>query len=89
MTTTEVNYVLGGCFVRLHGHKTKNCFFKQLIINENENSFEEKLNDKNYKRTVMKLHDAGWKNNFSFLMKFPCLVLDVVCIGILNFKIKI
>ena len=31
-------------------------------MNEYDNTFDKKLNDINYKRTVRKLHDAGWKN---------------------------
>ena len=30
----------------------------------NDNDFGGKFNDINYKRTVMKLHDAGCKNSF-------------------------
>ena len=52
--------------VELGGLKTKNILKnKQWSLNENENNFDEKLNDKNYKRTVMKLHDTGCKNSFS------------------------
>ena len=36
--------------------------FKQLPLNDNEKCFDEKLNYKNYKRTVRKLHDTGWKD---------------------------
>ena len=32
---------------------------------KNDNNFDGKLNDINYKRTAMKLHDANWKNIFS------------------------
>ena len=42
MTITEVNDVLGDFFVKLRGLKTENhYFYKQLPLNENENSFDE------------------------------------------------
>ena len=43
-----------------------------------KNYFDEKLNDINYKRTVMKLHNTGCKNSFSIMVMFLCLVMDVV-----------
>ena len=90
MATTEVKNFAGTFVVKLRGLKTKIILKnKQLPLNENDNNFDEKLNDINYKITVMKLHDAGWKNSFSLLLVFLCLVMDVVCLSILNFMIKI
>ena len=63
--------------------------FLKLPLNENDNNFDGKWNDINYKRTFIKLHDAGQKNSFSLLMRFLFLVMDVVCLIILNFIIKI
>ena len=39
-------------------------FYKQLTLNENGNNIYEKLNDKNYKRKVKRLHDAGLEKQF-------------------------
>ena len=90
MTTTEVNYVVGNVFVKLRGLKTKMIYYyKQLPLNENDNNFDGKLNDINYKRTAMKLDDDGWKNSLSLLPMFLLLVMDVVCLSILNFMIDI
>ena len=33
-------------------------------MNENKNNFDENFNNGNYKKTVRKLHDAGWKNSY-------------------------
>ena len=58
-------------------------FYKQLPLNVNENHFDENLIDNNYKRIFINLHDAGWKV-FSLMLTFLCLVMDVVCLSILN-----
>ena len=60
MTTTEVNGIMGTFVVKLHGLKAQNFFNKESPPNENEKNFDEKMNDNNYKRTLMKLHDASW-----------------------------
>ena len=90
MTTTEVKDTVGNFIVKLRGLKTnmivKN---KQLPLNENDNDFDEKLNDINHNRIVMKLHDVGWRKSCSLLLMFLCLVMDVVCLSILNFMMKI
>ena len=57
-TKTEVCDVVGTFAVYLCGLKTKN-HLKKLPLNENEEKFDQKLNDKNYKIVVVKLHDAG------------------------------
>ena len=46
--------------------------------------YYEEWNDINYKEAFMKLHDVGWKKRFST----SALVMDVVCLSILNFSIK-
>ena len=60
MTTTEVKDVDGTVVVKLHGMNIEDNFLNtQLHLNEDENNFDEKLYDIHYKKTVMKLHDAG------------------------------
>ena len=60
MTTTEVQNVDGDFVVHLRGLNIENDFFNtQLTLNEDETNFYEKLYDIHYKKTVMKLHDAG------------------------------
>ena len=60
MTTTEVNDVVGNVFVKKRGDKTR-IFFKQKnsFLRENDNNFDGKLNDINYKKTFMQLYDSG------------------------------
>ena len=90
MTTTEVNDVVGTFVVKLLGMRTKTNFKNiQLPLNENKNNLDEKLNDSNYNRAVMKLHDDDWKTIFSLILMFLCLVMDVVCLSILNFIMNI
>ena len=36
----------------------------QTTYFHNKNNFHENFNDKNYKITVSKLHDYGWKNSY-------------------------
>ena len=53
MTETEVNDFVVTFVVKLRGMKTKNRLKnKQLPLNKNENTFDEILNDTNYKRIV-------------------------------------
>ena len=89
MTTAQVNDVVGTLVVKLRGMKTKNILYKQLPLNENENNFDEKLNENNYKRTAMRLNDSSQKNSFSLLLMCICLVMGVFCLSILNFLINI
>ena len=90
MTTTEVNDVVGTFAVKLVGLRAKTHFLNiQLPLNESKNNLDEKWNDSNYNRAVMKLHGDGWKNSFSLLLMFLCLVMDVVCLSILNFIMNI
>ena len=39
-------------------------FYTQLPLNEDDKNLEEKLSYMNYKKTVMKFHDTGWKNSY-------------------------
>ena len=64
MKTTEVNDIVGTFVVKFCSLKTKNNLFLKIPLKEHENNFDEKFNDKNYKKTFMKLHDDGWKNIF-------------------------
>ena len=50
---------------KLLGLNTEKIIDKQVPLNENENNFDEKLDDDNYKRKFKNFHDAGWKNGFS------------------------
>ena len=84
MTTTEVKDVVGTFFVKLRGLNIENNFLNtQLPLNENDNNSDRKLNDINYNRTVMKLHDSGWKKNYfcwCFFFFFPtCLRFLMAC----------
>ena len=40
------------------------CICKQLSLNDNENNFYVNFNNDNNKKTVSKLHDAGWENGY-------------------------
>ena len=67
MTTTQVNDLVGKFIVKLRSLKTENHYFLlKSPLNENVNNFNEKLDDKNYKRTVKKLNDVGWGKSFHF-----------------------
>ena len=72
MTTNEVKDVVRIFVVKLRGLNIENKIFNtQLPLNVNDNNFDAKLNDINYKRTVMKLHDADCKNgSFHFCCCF-------------------
>ena len=60
MTTTEVKDVVGKFVSKLHNLKNVIYIYKELPLDENDNNIDVKLNDINYKRIVMKLHDASW-----------------------------
>ena len=46
--------------MKLRGLKIENYYLNtELPLNEDDNNFEEKLNDINYKRNIMKIHDVG------------------------------
>ena len=53
MTATNVKDIDGTFVVKLRGLNIDNYFFyTQLPLNEDDNNFDEKLNDINYKKTV-------------------------------------
>ena len=63
--TPEVKYIDGTLVVKLCGLNIENGFFNtKLPLNEDDNNFDGKLNYINYKRKVMKLHDASWGKSF-------------------------
>ena len=39
-------------------------FCTQLPLNEDDNNTKEQMSYTNYKKTVRKLHDTGWKNSY-------------------------
>ena len=41
-----------------------NFFYTQLPLNEDDDNFEDIFSYMNYKKTVRKLHDTGWKNSY-------------------------
>ena len=67
-----VNFV-----VKLRGKKTNIIIYKELPLNENDNNFDGKLNDINYKITVMNLHNVGRK--FCFYTSDDVSMLGYVC----------
>ena len=65
LTTSDVKNIEGIFVVKLRAHKIDGHFFyTQLPLNEYDEIFEEKLSYMNYKKTVRKLHNTGWKNNY-------------------------
>ena len=65
MTTTDVKDIVGTFVVKLSVMNIENNFFNtKLSLNENDNNFDVKLNDVNYKRIVIQLRDSVWKNSF-------------------------
>ena len=65
LTTSYVRDIEVIFVVKLRGHNIHCHFFcTQLPMNEDDTNFEEQLNYMNYKESVKKLHDTGWKNNY-------------------------
>ena len=65
LTTSDVRDIEGTFVVKLRGKNIDaHFFYAQLPLNEDDNNFEEKLNDINYRKKVKKLHDAGRKNSY-------------------------
>ena len=63
MTTSDVRYIEGIFVVKLRGQNIDcHFFYTQLPLNEYDNNFKEQLSYMNYKKTVKKPHDTGWKN---------------------------
>ena len=58
-------------------------------LNEDDNNLDKQLSYMNYKKTVRKFHDIGWKTVITLLLMFLCLVMDVVCLSILSSLLKI
>ena len=53
LTTSDVIYIEGKFVVKLRGQNIDTHFFNtQLPLNEDDNCFEERLNDINYRKTV-------------------------------------
>ena len=50
--------------MKLRAQKVHSLFFTQLPLNEDNNNLEEQLSYMNYKKTVRKFHDTGWKNSY-------------------------
>ena len=46
------------------------------------------LNDRNFKKTINKFHDAGWEIVIPNLLVFLCLVMDAVFFSINSSMIK-
>ena len=55
----------------------RNTFYTQLPMNEDYTNFEEQYNDIDYRKTVKKIHDAGWK--ISYFFSADVSVLGFVC----------
>ena len=50
--------------VKLRDQNTESHFFNtQLPLNKDGNNLDKQLSSRNYKITVRKLHDCGWKNS--------------------------
>ena len=63
LTTSESRDVQGIFVVKLRAQKTDSHVFNtQLPLNEDGNNLDKQLIDMNYKETVRKLHNTGWKN---------------------------
>ena len=73
-TATKVKDIDGTFVVKLRGLSIKNdLVYTQLPLNEDDNNFDEKFNDINYKITAMKLHDAGLEKQFFTSTDAPML----------------
>ena len=60
MTKNQVNSFVETFVIKLRGVNTDNhVFYKQLPLNENENNFDVKLNDNNYKKIFRHFRDVG------------------------------
>ena len=64
LTTSESIDVEGIFFVKLRAQKTEiHLFNTKLPLNEDVNNIDNQLSLDNFKTTVRKLHDCGWKNS--------------------------
>ena len=89
MTTSDIINVEGTFVVKLRDLNIEIFFYTQLTLNEDDNSFEEQLNDLNYRKIVKSYMMLVGKTFISLLMMFLFLVLDAVCISILIFMLNI
>ena len=65
LTTSESIDVEGMFVVKLRAQKTESHFLNaQLPLNEYGNNLDKQLSFSNFKMTVRKLHDCGWKNSY-------------------------
>ena len=65
LTTSESRDVQGIFVVNLRAQKVDSHFFNtQLPLNEDGNDLDKQLSYMNYKQTVIKLHNTGWKNSY-------------------------
>ena len=65
LTTSDVRDVEGTFVVKLRAQKIDSHFlYTQLPLNEYDTNLEEQLSYMNYKKTVRKFHDTGWKNSY-------------------------
>ena len=65
LTTSESIDVEGMFVVKLRAQKTESHFFNtKLPLNEDGNNLDKQLSFSNFKITVRKFHDCGWKNRF-------------------------
>ena len=60
-----------------------------LPLNERDNDLDNQLSFNNFRMTVRKLYDCGWKNSSQiYLLMWICLVMDAVCLCILSFMTR-
>ena len=65
LNTSESRDFQGIFVVKLRAQKTDSNFLNtKLPLNEDGNNLNKQLNFSNYKVTVRKLHDCGWKNSY-------------------------
>ena len=64
LTTSESIDVEGMFVVKLRAQKTESHFLNtNLPLNEGDNDLKNQLSFDNFRMTVRKLHDCGWKNS--------------------------
>ena len=90
LTTSDVRDIEGIFVVKLRAQNIDSHFFyTQLPLNEDDNNFEEQLSYMNYKKTVKNYMILVGKIVISLMLMFLCLVMDVVCLNIISFLLKI
>ena len=74
LTTSYVRDIEAIFVVKLCAHNIDSHFFyTQLPLNKYDKNLEEQLRYMNYKKTVRKLHDTGWKNSYHTSADFSML----------------